>query len=53
MLSGMVSHLFCIDLNPLQCKREGTQVIEVLCCCTPNFILLKWCFSMVSISLRM
>lgn len=24
--SGVVSYLFCIDLNPLQYKREGTQV---------------------------
>lgn len=53
MLSSMASHLLCIDLNPLQCKREGTQVIEVLCCCTPIFLLLKWCFGMVSISQSM
>lgn len=26
----MLSHLFCIDLNPLECLSEGTQVIEVL-----------------------
>lgn len=52
MFPGVESHLFCIGLNPLQRKREVTQVIEVLCCCTPIFILFKWCFSIVSFLLQ-
>lgn len=30
ILFGMLPNLFCVDLNPLQRQREGTQVIEVV-----------------------
>lgn len=54
MLSGVVLYLFCIDLNPLQYKREGTQVKWSPLLLHTYFDTLKvlWCFSMASILSR-